>query len=159
MYLLNFIYTYHFCFIKKSIYHLKRNWPDYRLSVFTFLKMFENFRWKSLAIVKLKFFTNPSLKISWFAGTFEAFILRLKCHKPILLKTSEWLLPIFHLFAFFFLNFVNRAEGIWSSDNEFDVRLNLKRNEMLSSLTWKTLVQKNIKKQKRLVFRLKALFC
>ena len=29
---------------------------------------------------------------------------------------------------------------------------------MLSSLTWKTLVRKNIKKQKRLVFRLKALF-
>ena len=29
---------------------------------------------------------------------------------------------------------------------------------MLSSLTWKTLARKNIKKQKRLVFRLKALF-
>ena len=29
---------------------------------------------------------------------------------------------------------------------------------MLSSLTWKTLAWKNIKKQKRLVFRLKALF-
>ena len=37
-------------------------------------------------------------------------------------------------------------------------RLNLKRNEMLSSLTWKTLARKNIKKQKKLVFRLKALF-
>ena len=29
---------------------------------------------------------------------------------------------------------------------------------MLSSLTWKTLARKNIKKQKKLVFRLKALF-
>ena len=57
-----------------------------------------------------------------------------------------------HVFTFhFFLNFVNRAEGIWSSD-KCDVRLNLKRNEMLPSLTWKTL------EQRRLVFRLKALF-
>ena len=30
---------------------------------------------------------------------------------------------------------------------------------MLSSLTWKTLARRNIKKQKRLVFRLKASFC
>ena len=66
---------------------------------------------------------------------------------------------MFHVFTFhFFLNIVNRAEGIWSSDNYSDVRLNLKRNEMLSSLTWKTLARKNIKKQNRLVFRLKALF-
>ena len=66
---------------------------------------------------------------------------------------------MFHVFTFrFFLNFVNRAKGIWSSDNYCDVRLNLKRNELLSSLTWKTLAQKNIKAQKRLVFRLKSLF-
>ena len=66
---------------------------------------------------------------------------------------------MFHVFTFhFFLNIVNRAEGIWSSDNYSDVRLNLKRNEMLSSLTWKTLARKNLKKQSRLLFRLKALF-
>ena len=66
---------------------------------------------------------------------------------------------MFHVFSFhFFLNIVNRAEGIWSSDNYSDVRLNLKRNEMLWSLTWKTLARKNIKKQNRLAFRLKALF-
>ena len=43
----------------------------------------------------------------------------------------------------FFLYVVNRDEGIWSSDNQCDVKLNLWRNEMLSSLTWKTLVRKN----------------
>ena len=36
--------------------------------------------------------------------------------------------------------------------------LDLKRNKMLLSLTWKTLAQKNTKKQKMLVFCLKALF-
>ena len=36
--------------------------------------------------------------------------------------------------------------------------LNLKRNQMFSSLTWETLARKSIKKQKRLVFRLRALF-
>ena len=43
--------------------------------------MFENFLWKSSAIVKLQVYTNSSLKISWFTGIFEAFILGLKCHK------------------------------------------------------------------------------
>ena len=65
-----------------------------------------------------------------------------------------WLLPIFDVFTHcFFFNFANSAEGIWLSDNWCDVRLNLKRNKMLSSLTWKMLAQKNIKKQKKLVFR------
>ena len=39
--------------------------------------MFENFPWKSWAIVKLKAYTSSSLKIQWFTGIFEAFILGL----------------------------------------------------------------------------------
>ena len=38
------------------------------------------------------------------------------------------------------------------------IRLNLKKDKTLSSLTWETLAQKHIKKQKSHVFRLKALF-
>ena len=43
--------------------------------------MLENVLRKSLAIVTLQAYTNSSLKISWFAGIFKAFILELKCHK------------------------------------------------------------------------------
>ena len=35
MCILNFIYTYHFRFIKKNIYHLKRDWPYFRLLKFS----------------------------------------------------------------------------------------------------------------------------
>ena len=80
--------------------------------------VFEIFLWKSLAIVKLQvyqFFPKKS------AGS-QVFAMFLKYlfqgWKPILQKTSEWLLPMFHVFIFrFFLNIVNRAEGIWASDN------------------------------------------
>ena len=72
--------------------------------------MFEIFLWRSLAIVKLQvyqFFPKKS------AGS-QVFSIFLK----YLQKTSEWLLPMFHAFTFrFFLNIVNRAEGIWSSNN------------------------------------------
>ena len=80
--------------------------------------MFEKFLWKSSAIVKLQVYTNSSLKISWFTGIFEAFILGLKCHKTYFVENLWVTASMFHVFTFlFFLNFVNRAEGIWSSDN------------------------------------------
>ena len=80
----------------------------------------------------------------------------LKCHKTYFVETLWVAASDVSCTYFSFMNFVNRAKGIWSSDSSCDVRSNLKRNEMLSSLTWKTLVWK--KKQKKLVFRLKALF-
>ena len=80
--------------------------------------MFENFLWKSSAVVKLQVCNNSSLKISWFTGIFEAFILELECHKTYFAE-NLWLgASDVSCFTFrFFLNFVNRTEGIWSSDN------------------------------------------
>ena len=68
------------------------------VAVFTFLKMFdthmfENFLWKSSAIVKLQVYTNSSLKISCFTGIFEAFILGLKCHKTYFAE-NLWVAPV-----------------------------------------------------------------
>ena len=77
--------------------------------------------------------------------------------KPFFQKPlSGWFRCFAYLLFCFFFNFVNRAGRIWLSDTSCDVML--KRNEMLWSLTWKMLARKNIKKQKRLVFHLKALF-
>ena len=131
--LLNFIYTCHFCFIKNNIYHLKRNWPHFRLPkfccnsiyhhVFMFLKIrethfFENFLWKGLAVVKLQVYTNAFLKINWLTVIFEGFILELKCHKTYFEENLWVAASMFDVFNIrLFLNFANRAEGIWWSDN------------------------------------------
>ena len=43
--------------------------------------MFQNFLWKSSALVKLQAYTNSSLKNQLVHRYFAAFILGLKCHK------------------------------------------------------------------------------
>ena len=59
--------------------------------VFTFLKMFEthmfeNFLWKSLAIIKLQAYTNSSLKNQLIQRYFWSICFRLKSHKTYFIE-------------------------------------------------------------------------
>ena len=75
--------------------------------------MFENFLSKSSAIVKLQPIPILPWKTSWFTGTFEVFILGLKCHKTYFAENLWVAASNVSLFTFsLFLDFVNRAEGI-----------------------------------------------
>ena len=69
MCLLNFISTCHFCFIQKIIYHLKRNWPRFRLPKF--------FRSSIYVIIIVKFSNSPIQNV--FNFLIELLWISVKC--------------------------------------------------------------------------------